>query len=120
MPGVQFCFVPMSQHPFVATHNDLVLGRSLRARAPRLAILEGSPQPSAMLAVFECLAGAICMRYHSLLFAERAGIPVLPIPYAPKCDRWLAARGLAPLAPTVEGLSQAVATALGERLAWSA
>jgi polysaccharide pyruvyl transferase WcaK-like protein len=120
MPGVQFCFVPMSQHPLVATHNDLVLARSLRARAPRLAILEGSHQPSEMLAVFECLAGAICMRYHSLLFAERVGIPVLPIPYASKCDRWLAARGLAPLAPTADGLSQAVATALGERLAWTA
>jgi hypothetical protein len=60
------------------------------------------------------------MRYHSLLFAERAGIAVLPIPYAPKCDRWLAERGLVPLAPTAEALGQAVASALGERLAWTA
>ena len=33
-PEVQFCFVPMSQHPSCARHNDLVLGRRLRL-APR-------------------------------------------------------------------------------------
>lgn len=120
MPEVQFCFIPMSQHPFIASHNDLVLGRNLRARASRLVIIEGVHDPSAMLAVFECLAAAICMRYHSLLFAERAGIPVLPIPYAPKCDRWLARRGLAAIPPTADALRQAVASALGERLAWTA
>ncbi len=42
-PEVQFCFVPMSQHPFVRRHNDLVLGRRLQARAPGVVVLDGRP-----------------------------------------------------------------------------
>jgi polysaccharide pyruvyl transferase WcaK-like protein len=34
------------------------------------------------------------MRYHSLLFADRAGTPIIPLPYAPKCEAWVDEHGL--------------------------
>jgi polysaccharide pyruvyl transferase WcaK-like protein len=92
LPAIDFCLVPMSRHPFVAAHNDELFARRLIALRPRLHLLE-SDDPSAVLGVFEALSAAVCMRYHSLLFAERAGIPIVPIAYAEKCRRWLAERG---------------------------
>ncbi len=97
LPAVQFCFIPMSQHPFLATHNDLLLGRILQARLPRLAVIEGLHDPSLALAVFGSLDAAVCMRYHSLLFAARAGTPIVALPYAPKCDVWLAEHDMQPI-----------------------
>jgi polysaccharide pyruvyl transferase WcaK-like protein len=113
LPEVQFCFIPMSQHPFVPAHNDLLLGRRLQVRNPRLAILEGSSRPDEVMAVFGRLTAAVCMRYHSLLFADRAGTPVVPVPYAPKCEVWIAERGLkrVPLEPAA--LVAAVRAAVG-------
>jgi len=93
MPEVQFCFIPMSQHPFVARHNDLVLARRLQARAPGLRILDGTPHPSVLLAAYGHLAAVVGMRYHSLLFAARMGVPVIPVPYADKCRAWIADAG---------------------------
>ncbi len=98
LPTVQFCFIPMSQHPHRAAHNDLLLARMLQAKRPRLAVLEGLFDPSVALAVFGRLEAAVCMRYHSLLFAARAGIPILALPYAPKCDVWLAEHAMEPMA----------------------
>jgi polysaccharide pyruvyl transferase WcaK-like protein len=116
LPDVQFCFIPMSQHPFVHAHNDLLLGRRLRLRSPRLATLEGSPRPDEVMAVFGRLTAAVCMRYHSLLFAARAGTAVIPVPYAPKCDVWVTEHGLKPV--PVEGralLSAIDAAVVGDR-----
>jgi polysaccharide pyruvyl transferase WcaK-like protein len=89
LPQVQFCFVPMSQHPKVSHHNDLLLGRRLQADVPRLAVLEAWHHPSDMLALFSHFTVAVCMRYHSLLFAQRAGAAIVPVPYAEKCESWL-------------------------------
>ena len=99
LPELQFCFIPMSQHPFVAGHNDLLMARQLKARQPRLRVLEGTPHPAQVLAAFGHLAAAVCMRYHSLLFATRAGVPTIPIAYADKCRTWLAERGEAAVEP---------------------
>jgi polysaccharide pyruvyl transferase WcaK-like protein len=96
LPAIDFVLVPMSRHPFVATHNDELLARRLVALRPRIRLVE-SDDPSAVLGVFEALSAAVCMRYHSLLFAERAGIPIVPIAYAEKCRRWLAERGREPV-----------------------
>ena len=71
LPSIDFCLVPMSRHPFVAAHNDEVLARRLIAFRPRIRLLE-TEDPSVVLGVFEALSAAVCMRYHSLLFAERA------------------------------------------------
>jgi polysaccharide pyruvyl transferase WcaK-like protein len=90
LPGTEFCFVPMSRHPSVASHNDEVLARRLQRRRPRLRILVPPDDTRDVLAIFEGLGGAVCMRFHSLLFAERAGIPILAYPYADKCREWLA------------------------------
>lgn len=98
-PDLDFCLVPMSRHPFVAGHNDVLFARSLVRERLRLQILAVPDDPSQLLGVFEAFAAAVCMRYHSLLFAERAGIPILPIAYAEKCQHWLAERGLGSLAP---------------------
>jgi polysaccharide pyruvyl transferase WcaK-like protein len=108
LPDVQFCFVPMSQHPFAHTHNDLLLGRRLQRRSPSLAVLDGSLRPEEVMAVFSRLTAAVCMRYHSLLFAERAGTPIVPVPYAPKCEAWIDEHGLegVPLHP--DALASAV------------
>jgi polysaccharide pyruvyl transferase WcaK-like protein len=44
------------------------------------------------------------MRYHSLLFATRAGVPTIPIAYADKCRTWLAERGEAAVEPDAAAL----------------
>ena len=113
LPDVQFCFIPMSQHPFIHAHNDLLLGRRLQVASPRLAVLETSLNPQQVLAVFGSLSAAVCMRYHSLLFADRMGTPIIPVPYAPKCDAWIAEHGLrpVPLAPAV--FASAIRAAVG-------
>ena len=113
LPDVQFCFIPMSQHPFVPAHNDLVLGRRLQLRSPRLAILEGSLRPEEVMAVFGSLSAAVCMRYHSLLFAARAGTPIIPVPYAPKCDAWLDEHDLQGVPLEGVALASAIAAAVG-------
>jgi polysaccharide pyruvyl transferase WcaK-like protein len=96
LPAIDFVLIPMSRHPFVAEHNDALLARRLIALRPRLRLVE-SDEPSAVLGVFEALTAAVCMRYHSLLFAEHAGIPIVPIVYAEKCRHWLEERGRAPI-----------------------
>jgi hypothetical protein len=37
------------------------------------------------------------MRYHAMVFAERAGVPLVPLVYAEKTVRWLEERSLAPV-----------------------
>jgi polysaccharide pyruvyl transferase WcaK-like protein len=107
LPDLDFCLVPMSRHPFVAAHNDEVLARRIMAARQRVHCLDEVSEPGVLLGVFQALAGAVCMRYHSLLFAERAGIPVVPVPYAEKTRHWIAERGLRPVAPsTVELLAE--------------
>jgi len=86
MPDTQFLFIPMCQHPRVAGHNDLLLADALQRRAPSLRILHGWYRPQEVLAVYGVLDAAICMRYHSLLFAHRTGCNIIALPYSEKCD----------------------------------
>ena len=115
LPDVQFCFIPMSQHPFLDAHNDLLLAHRLRARSPQLAVLEGSLRPEEVMAVFGRLTAAVCMRYHSLLFAERAGTPIIPLPYAPKCEAWIDEHGLKRVPLQAAALAKAIGAAVGAR-----
>jgi polysaccharide pyruvyl transferase WcaK-like protein len=57
------------------------------------------------------------MRYHSLLFAARAGVPIAAIPYAPKCDAWLREAGLEPVTPTGAALEAHLRKLLRQRKA---
>ena len=99
-PDLDFCLIPMSRHPFVATHNDEILARGLVVERPRLRVMLPPDDPTMLLGVFEALAAAVCTRYHSLLFAHRAGIPMIGLAYAEKCRHWLSERGLEPVEPT--------------------
>ncbi|MEX0626202.1 MAG: polysaccharide pyruvyl transferase family protein [Chloroflexota bacterium] len=114
-PEMEFCFIPMSQHPYLEGHNDLVLARRLQASWPGLRIVEGAHHPSALLSLFGSLDAVVGMRYHSLLFAERAGVPLVPLSYAAKSDAWLAERRLRAVPATVAGLSRALARILPAR-----
>jgi polysaccharide pyruvyl transferase WcaK-like protein len=114
-PEMEFCFIPMSQHPHVQQHNDLVLARQLQASWPQLRIVEGLHHPSALLSLFGSLDAVVGMRFHSLLFAERAAVPLIPISYAAKCDAWLAERRLRAVPPTGAALSRALARLLPAR-----
>jgi polysaccharide pyruvyl transferase WcaK-like protein len=95
LPEIDFCLLPMSQHPFVERHNDAIFASGLMARQPRLRLLMPPDDPGQLLGLFEAFDAALCVRYHSLLFAERAGIPIIPIAYAEKCRHWLAERSMA-------------------------
>lgn len=106
-PDLQACLLPMSRHPFVAPHDDERLARRLAALRPRLQVLE-IDDPATALAVFGTLDAAVCMRFHSLLFADRMARPIVAIPYAAKCDAWLAEHDLVPTEPTAEALIQAI------------
>ena len=108
LPDVDFCLLPMSRHPFVATHNDEVLARRLVSECPRLRVLVPPGETAVVLGIFEAFRAAVCMRYHSLLFAERAGVPIVPFAYAEKCDHWLAERGQAAAPPSAAAIVSVV------------
>ena len=65
------------------------------------------------MAVFASLSAAVCMRYHSLLFAARAGTSIIPVPYAPKCDAWLDEHDLQGVPLEGVALASAIAAAVG-------
>jgi L-malate glycosyltransferase len=112
MPEVQFCFIPMSRHPRVPAHDDLVLARRLRERQPRLAIVEEAGHPSVTLSAFSQLTAVVSMRYHAMLFADRVGVPLVPLVYAEKNARWLAERGLSAVPPAEAPVVAALRDAL--------
>jgi polysaccharide pyruvyl transferase WcaK-like protein len=120
LPEVQLVFIPMSQHPYLAAHNDLLLARRLRSAVPQMTILEGTFHPGLILAAFSLLSAAVCMRYHSLLFAARSGVPIIPIPYAPKCLTWIEEHGLAPAPVDGQALVRRVTDAMDRQLARTA
>lgn len=114
-PDLDFVFIPMSRHPVVPSHDDLVLAAELRSKHPQLHVIDGTPHPAALLSVFCAVDVAICMRFHSLLFAERAGTPMIPFAYAPKCGTWLAERRRSSLEPTAELLIAVLGEMLDEQ-----
>lgn len=114
LPDHDVCAIPLSRHPFVPAHDDSRLARRLVARRPGVRVL-GVEGPADVLGVFEALRAVIAMRYHGLVFAERTGIPIVPIAYAPKCRQWLAERDLRPIEPDPKTLVAAMRTALAER-----
>ena len=112
LPDVDFVLVPMSRHPFVPAHNDELLARRLVAQRPRLRIVAPPDDTASLLGLFEACSAAVSMRYHSLLFAERAGIPIVPIAYAEKCRHWLEERRIAEVDPSPSALVTALCAAL--------
>lgn len=116
LPDAQFCFIPMSQHPSAPAHDDLQLAHRLQVVCPRLTIVEGQHHPSEVLAAFGRLSAVVSMRYHAMLFAERAAVPLVPLVYAEKNVRWLDEHGVA----AVPAEAAAVTAALRQALARAA
>lgn len=112
LPDVQFCFLPMSRHPSVAAHDDLQLALRLRSLRPRLLVLEQTPHPADMLAAIGQLSAMVGMRYHSMLFADRAAVPLVPMVYAEKNLRWLEERRIPSVEPSAGALVAALWAAL--------
>jgi polysaccharide pyruvyl transferase WcaK-like protein len=119
MPETQFVFLPMSRHPRVPAHDDLVIARRLRDLRPELLVVEAEASPAVMLAAFSQLGAVVAMRYHAMLFAERCGVPLVPLPYAEKTERWLQERGREPVPARALELVAALRDAIGrvERIA---
>jgi polysaccharide pyruvyl transferase WcaK-like protein len=111
-PDIDFCFIPISQHPMNPRHNDVNLARELQARSPRMRILDGVVHPAHVQAVFTQLSAAICERFHSYIFAHRAGVPLIGVPYAEKCNSWLNEHGM----EGVDLREQSLTTALSKAL----
>lgn len=85
LPEFQFIFIPMSQHAKNIHHNDVILAKELKKLTSRLLVLEDYLSPSAILALYSQLDAVVGMRYHSILFAIKMGVPLIPISYAEKC-----------------------------------
>jgi polysaccharide pyruvyl transferase WcaK-like protein len=112
LPDVQFCFIPMSRHPYVAAHDDVQLAARMQIMRPRLRVVADLAHPAEILAVFSLLSSAVTMRYHSMLFAARADIPQVPIAYAEKNRRWLAEQGMRAELPETARVVSAIRAAL--------
>ena len=106
-PDLEFVAIPMSRHPAVAAHDDRLIAERLIHRVPTVRLLE-LDDPALALGVFGRSAAVIGMRYHSLLFADRMGAPLVAIPYAEKCRHWLAERGHAAVVPDGAALFEAL------------
>ena len=105
-----------SRVPF-SEDDDRLLGRWLASRVPRMKVIDAGCHPAVTLAVFELFSAAVCMRYHSFLFADRAGTPIVGVPYAAKCERWMADHGLRAPLPGAAARSRSVNEALAHRFA---
>ena len=75
----------------------------LRQLRPRVAVLDGPLPPDLVLATIGELSAIVAMRYHAMLFAERAGVPLIPISYADKTERWVTEHGLRSVRPDGHG-----------------
>ena len=68
--------------------------------------------PDLVLAAIGELSALVAMRYHAMLFASRAGVPLIPISYADKTGRWVAEHGLRSVRPEGTAMTRALREAL--------
>jgi polysaccharide pyruvyl transferase WcaK-like protein len=115
MPDADFVFIPMSQHPVINSHNDMLMAMAIQESAPRMRILDGYHHPGAVMDAIGRLDAAVCMRFHSMVFAERMGTPIVPVSYAEKTLSWLEERGVQSVEPNAETLTGAIRRALSSR-----
>ena len=80
VPDVEFCFIETAMSAW--RRDDRFLAGRLQRRRSRLAILDTSVHPAQVLSAFGALSAVVAMRYHAMLFAERAGVPLVPVVYA--------------------------------------
>lgn len=85
----EILFLPMCRHKKSAFENDHLYSEEVIQKSPGVKILKGRYHPSEVLSIFGILKSCICMRFHSMVFAYRMGINMIPIPYAEKCSEFL-------------------------------
>ena len=112
IPEADFIFIPMSQHPVINSHNDLMMAMSIQESAPRMRILDGYHHPGMIMDAIGKLDAAVCMRFHAMVFADRMGTPIVPISYAEKTQSWLKEHGMESVNPDTESIVRAVRRAL--------
>jgi polysaccharide pyruvyl transferase WcaK-like protein len=112
MPELQFVLLPMSQHPTARDEDDLRFAQEIARTVPALPVLPAALDPRDVLGLFGAFDAAVCMRYHSLLFAHRSRLPVVAIPYADKCTIWLAEQGLPAYPADANAIVAALVSAL--------
>lgn len=110
-PDLAFVALPMSRDSSVPSHDDRVLASRLIRRVPPIRLL-AVDDPALALAVIGLSAAVVAMRYHSLLFADRMGVPIVAVPYAEKCRHWLVERRQVPVTPDAEGIGSGLTRAL--------
>jgi polysaccharide pyruvyl transferase CsaB len=91
--GVEPLFVPFSRHPYEPLEDDAVFARALVEAVGGGTVLEGEHHPRDVLGVVAQAECVVAVRFHALVFALRAGVPVVALPYDAKCDDLLAQMG---------------------------
>jgi len=90
----EILFLPMCRHKKSVHENDYLYSKEFVHEFHGVKILHGCYHPSELLSIFGVLSSCICMRFHSMVFAHRMGINMIPIPYAEKCTEFLRDIGL--------------------------
>lgn len=85
----EILFLPMCRHKKSALENDHLYSEEVIQKFPEAKILKGHYHPSEILSLFGILGSCVCMRFHSMVFAYRMGVNMIPIPYAEKCSEFL-------------------------------
>jgi polysaccharide pyruvyl transferase WcaK-like protein len=106
--------LPFCEHPAEPIEQDDAYARELAARSRHRDLSEVAPSgiaPAHMLALVQSLDAIVAMRFHALVFAIVAHVPVIALPYDDKCVSFAMSHGIAALdmrALTHEGLLAAV------------
>ena len=95
-------FVPMERSRVDVQHSHAVVGKM--QHATRAAVLKGEYGSGELLALFTRFEFAVGMRLHFLIFAARAGVPFVSLPYASKVEGFIQDMEL-PQPPVLAGLN---------------
>jgi polysaccharide pyruvyl transferase CsaB len=83
--GAVVVFIPMEDADFVEAHRVAAYVRNAR----RVRLLTGDYSPGQIRGLMAHLDFAIGMRLHFLIFAARAGVPLVALPYGTKVSQFI-------------------------------
>ncbi|MCA1813848.1 MAG: polysaccharide pyruvyl transferase family protein [Halobacteriales archaeon] len=91
--GIEPLFIPFSRHRSEDLEDDEAFARRLIASIGAGRILDGLHHPREILALLQQAQCVVAVRFHALVFALRAGVPVVSLPYDAKCSDLLSQLG---------------------------